>query len=269
MQLYKEALADLLRGVHSRNPLVHQITNYVTANDCANVVLALGGRPVMAEDPREVEEMVAIASALVLNLGTLNDCKVNAMLAAGRKANELGIPVILDPVGVGATRLRLTAAESILNEIRVAVVRGNLSEARALTGENSKTCGVDSIDGHANSKEVAIRLSQQRGCVVAITGVQDIISDGTIVASVNNGHQLLTQVTGTGCMISALVGAYCAVTDNNYLLAAIAGVATMGLAGESAAREGIGLGTFRMKLFDYISRFTPNELREGAKISAE
>ncbi|MDP3487453.1 MAG: hydroxyethylthiazole kinase [Bacillota bacterium] len=268
MELYKKALADLLGEVHSRNPLVHQITNYVTANDCANVVLALGGRPVMAEDQGEVEEMVAIASALVLNLGTLNDRKVDAMIAAGRRANGLGIPVILDPVGVGATRLRLTAAQRILNEVRVAVVRGNLSEARALTGENSKTCGVDSSEGQEDGRDVAICLSQQRGCVVAITGVQDIITDGTIVVSVSNGHQLLTRVTGTGCMTSALVGAYSGVTDNDYLLAAIAGVATMGLAGESAATEHVGLGTFRIKLLDYISKLTPSELREVAKINA-
>lgn len=268
ISLYTEEIASLLDAVRSTRPLIHQITNYVTANDCANIVLALGGSPVMADDQAEVQEMVSLASALVLNLGTLNSRTIDSMLIAGHRANGLGIPVILDPVGVGATRLRTETAQRIIAEIRLAVVRGNLSEVKTLAGLKAHTRGVDAADDEQDgTAEVARSLAERLGSVVAITGAQDIIVDGDRTVLVDNGHKMLARVTGTGCMASALVGAYCGVSDN-HLKAATAALASMGLAGEKAAADAsaMGVGTFKVKLFDYISCLTANQLREGARI---
>ncbi|MBA1334164.1 MAG: Hydroxyethylthiazole kinase [Firmicutes bacterium] len=268
MEQYKKSLAGLLSAVKEQKPLVHHITNFVTANDCANVVLALGGSPVMADDKNEVEEMVTQASSLVLNIGTLRNESLTSMILAGRKANELGIPVIFDPVGVGATQFRTKSAREILEEIKVSVLRGNMSEVKVLSGIYAKTRGVDSTADFRGGQEAALSLAQKYNCTVAITGEKDIISDGSKTILVENGHEMLTRVTGTGCMATSLVGTYCGVTGD-YFLCALAGIVTMGLSGEKASQEMRGIteaGTFKVKLFDSIANFTPDDLMEGARL---
>lgn len=268
MEMYSKSIAELLKQVKAEKPLIHQITNYVTVNDCANIVLALGGSPVMADDWEEVEEMVSLASALVINIGTLNSRTVTSMLKAGKKANDLGLPVVLDPVGIGATGLRTETAQKIIREVRLSVIRGNMSEIKVLAGGSGKTRGVDSTEGHQEGKEVASGLARKLDCIVAITGAQDTISDGVKTILVKNGDPLLARVTGTGCMATALVGTYCGVASD-YFLGTVAGIVSMGLAGENAARDigdGAGIGTYKVKLFDQIFRLTPQELAEGAKI---
>ena len=261
-----KTIAQLLRDVKTKKPLVHHLTNYVTVNDCANIVLALGGSPVMADDAGEVEEMVGIASALVINIGTLNARTIEAMFLAGRKANQLGIPVVIDPVGAGATSLRTNTAAKLLQEVKPAVLRGNMSEIKVVSGIGAHTRGVDSTDDGANGGEIASGLARNLGCTVVITGVQDVVSDGSRTGLIANGHQFLARVSGTGCMATSLIGCYAGVTTD-YYLAACAGLVTMGLAGEKAAaglNASEAIGSFKVKLMDGIDRLTPEDiLRDG------
>lgn len=262
---YLHEAAQILHQIKGKRPLVHQITNFVTVNDCANVTLAIGASPVMTSEPAEVEEMVAHASALVLNLGTLTNQTVEAMLCAGRRASELRIPVVLDPVGVGATRLRTAAAQRILQEVAVTVIRGNMSEIKTLAGSNEGIQGVDSIAGQEGAEAIARVLAEQFKAVVAITGPVDMITDGVQVCRIHNGHPLLAAVTGTGCMSSALVGCCAAVAKP--FAAAVTGIAVMGIAGEIAHKllrpqEGEGLGSYRVRLLDAISAMTPERMKE-------
>jgi hydroxyethylthiazole kinase len=262
-----QAVSQTLDQVKAKKPLIHQLTNFVTVNDCANVTLALGASPVMTSDPAEVEEMVSFASALVLNIGTLNGQLVESMILAGRKAAAIGVPVIFDPVGVGATALRSAAAERIIREIPLAVIRGNMSEIKTLAGINEGIRGVDSTAGQEQGEAVAQRLSKRLGCVVAITGPVDIIAQGDEVCRIENGHPLLASVTGTGCMSTALTGCCCGVA--NPFIGAIAGIAVMGVAGEIAQqslKENEGLGTFRVRLIDAIGNMTTHIIRKYAKI---
>lgn len=265
-------ISNLLAEIRSRKPLVHHITNYVTVNDCANIVLAIGGSPVMADDRNEVEEMVALASALVINIGTLNADTCAAMLLAGKKANALGLPVIFDPVGAGATRLRTQTAQDILQQVKIAVIRGNLSEIKVLAGLSAVTRGVDATDDDIDAgRTVSRRLAEQHRCTVAVTGAVDVISDADRTVYVENGHPFLTGITGTGCMATSLIGVYSAVTADP-LLAAAAGLVTMGLAGERAYQalgEKDGIGMFRLRLFDCIRQFNPEDLWQGARLRYE
>jgi len=262
-----QAVSQTLDQVKAKKPLIHQLTNFVTVNDCANVTLALGASPVMTSDPAEVEEMVSFASALVLNIGTLNGQLVESMILAGRKAAAIGVPVIFDPVGVGATALRSAAAERIIREIPLAVIRGNMSEIKTLAGINEGIRGVDSTAGQEQGEAVAQSLSKRLGCVVAITGPVDIIAQGDAVRHIENGHPLLASVTGTGCMSTALTGCCCGVA--NPFIGAIAGIAVMGVAGEIAQqslKENEGLGTFRVRLIDAIGNMTTQIIQKYAKI---
>ncbi|MDR3590749.1 MAG: hydroxyethylthiazole kinase [Negativicutes bacterium] len=267
MELLQQA-AETLARVRAKNPLVHHLTNYVTANDCANMTLAVGASPVMASDPAEVEDMVAAAAALVLNLGTLDARRVGAMLAAGKKAVCLGIPVILDPVGAGATPFRTAAAGQIIREVSLAVIRGNLAEIRHLAGLKGDIKGVDSSADDQDGRIVAQSLARRLGCVVAITGKTDIVACDGDVCRIDNGHPLLRQVTGTGCMASSLVGCCSAVADP--FVGAVTGIMLMGIAGELAQqslRPPDGIGTFRMRLFDAVGNMTAEQLRRCGKIS--
>ncbi len=264
-----KTFAQLLSDVKTKKPLVHHLTNYVTVNDCANIVLALGGSPVMADDAGEVEEMVSIASALVINIGTLNSRTIETMLLSGKKANQLGIPVVLDPVGAGATALRSNTAARLIQEVKLAVLRGNMSEIKVIAGIDARTRGVDSVDGGAGGVEVALSLAKRLGCTVAITGAQDIISDGSRTGLIANGTPLLSKITGTGCMATSLIGCYAGVTADSYL-AACAGLITMGLAGEKAAtgfNQAQGIGTYKVKLMDGIDQLTSEDMIQGGKYS--
>lgn len=268
MELLQKISASLL-DLKTKKPLVHHITNYVTVNDCANMTLAIGASPVMADDMGEVEEMVAFASSLVLNMGTLNERTIASMIVAGKKATELGIPIIFDPVGVGATTLRTATATKILQEVCPSVIRGNMSEIKILAGLSAHIKGVDSIADELDGEKVARELSLKLGCVIVITGKEDIIAHGNRVCLIHNGHALLSQVTGTGCMATSLIGCFCGATEDLFV-GAVAGIMTMGLAGESAEKSlqaGEGIGTFRTRLFDAVWRMTPESLEKGGRIT--
>lgn len=257
--------AGNLEAVRAGKPLVHNLTNYVVMNFTANILLAAGAAPVMAHAENEVEEMVALAGALVLNIGTLDDVWVGSMLKAGKKAGELGVPVILDPVGAGATKLRTEAARRILGETRVTVVRGNASEILALGGGSAKTRGVDSADTVEEAAERAGELARELGVPVAITGAVDFVTDGSRVVRVSNGHPLMGCVTGTGCGATALIGAYAAV-DGDPVSAAATALSCYGLAGELAAEGAAGPGSFMIRFLDALHGLTGARVRAGSRI---
>ncbi|QBD77845.1 hydroxyethylthiazole kinase [Ktedonosporobacter rubrisoli] len=257
---------DLLLRIRERKPLIHHITNAVVMNDTANITLAIGALPVMAHALEEVEEMVSLASALVLNIGTLTPAQVEAMLRAGKRANARGIPIVLDPVGAGATRLRTEAAHRLLAELRIAVVRGNAAEIGALIGVSGETRGVESISVAEKHEAIARRAATELRCVVAITGVQDIVTDGIRQALIDNGHPWLASITGSGCMATSLVGAFLAVEPDAFT-AATAALVAMGLAGELAAPRAGGPGTFRSHLLDAVANLDTSKLIQGQKVS--
>ncbi len=268
MEILQKISASLV-ALKEKRPLVHHITNYVTVNDCANITLAIGASPVMADDIEEVEEMVSFASALVLNIGTLNSRSIASMLGAGKKAKARAIPIVFDPVGVGATALRTATAKRIVEEVGPTVIRGNMSEIKLIAGLDANIKGVDSIADEFDGEKVACQLSQKLGCIIAITGKQDIIAQGERVCRIDNGHAILSQVTGTGCMASSLTACYCGATDD-WFTGAAAGVMTMGLAGELAQQSlkpGEGIGTFRTRLFDAVWSMTPEAIRKGGRIT--
>ncbi len=257
--------ADLLDRVRQRHPLIHHMTNWVVMNDTANATLALGALPVMSHAKEEVAEMVGAAGALVLNPGTLYPDLVDAMVIAGRRANERGVPVIYDPVGVGATRYRNETAERIMQELRVDVVRGNSGEVGALAGAGGVVKGVESVEGVADPVGVARGLARRRATVVAITGKRDIVSDGTRVQGVDNGHEMLKTITGTGCMATTAIAIFCAV-ETDRLAATAAALAVYGLAAQNAARGARGPGSFRAALLDCLYTLTPADVAKGARI---
>lgn len=268
--MIKKEIGNLLSILREKTPLVHQITNYVTANDCANVTLAIGASPVMADGVEEVEQMVSIASALVLNIGTLNESSIKASILAGKKANELGVPVILDPVGAGATKYRTESIKKILNNVKLSVIRGNLSEIKTLYGIETSTKGVDSQE-KINEKEdinIAKNFSKKTGAIIAITGKTDIITNGEKTYLVENGYSIMSKVTGTGCMCTAVIGSFLGATSNN-LLAALAGVVSMGLSGEIAnesLKENEGTGTLRVKIVDNLYNLNSSIVEKRGKI---
>lgn len=268
MEICKE-IAKLLKEVKNKKPLVHHITNYVTVNDCANITLALGASPVMADDIEEAADMASVSSALVINIGTLNKRTIESMLSAGKKANEKGIPVVLDPVGIGATDLRTKTAEKLISEIKFSVIKGNMSEIKAIAGIKGKIKGVDSEDSEAGGEKIAKDLSSKLNCIIAITGEKDIVSDGKRICTIENGHKMLSEVTGTGCMTASLVGSFSGVTKD-YYLAAAAGICAMGIAGEKAYKSlkgNEGIGTFRIRLFDGIYNLKEDDFIEGGRIN--
>jgi hydroxyethylthiazole kinase len=257
-----------LRELRERKPLVHQITNYVVMNETANATLALGALPVMAHAPEEVEEMVGLASALVLNIGTLSKHWIEAMLLAGRAASERGIPVVLDPVGAGATTYRTETAGRILAEVGVTVLRGNQGEIATLLGTEAEVRGVESMSTGLEPAALARGAARQLGLVVSVTGAIDHVSDGERVLDVANGHPLLGTVTGTGCISSALTGCFLAAKPEEPLEAAAEALAALGVAAEDAAAGADGPGTFHARLYDMLAALDPETLDGRAKISA-
>ncbi len=249
-----------LRLIRERRPLVHQITNYVVMNETANATLALGALPVMAHAPEEVEEMVGFAGALVLNIGTLSEHWVEAMLLAGKAANARGIPVVLDPVGAGATRFRTETAALILDEVNVAVLRGNAGEVATLVGIGAEVRGVESIGAGAEPAELALEAGRSLGLVASVTGPVDHVSDGETVIAVANGDPLLAAVTGTGCMSSALTGCFLAAKAESPLEAAAEALTAFGVAGEDAAAVARGPGSFHVALYDALAALDPDTL---------
>jgi hydroxyethylthiazole kinase len=254
-----------LKRIREKKPLVHNITNYVVMNNTANALLACGASPVMAHAAEEVEEMVAFAGALVLNIGTLTPEWVESMLMAGRKANELNVPVVLDPVGSGATGLRTRSARRIIDEISITVVRGNASEVLSLAREGSRTKGVDSIHSVDEAADAAVTLAGELGTTVAITGEVDLVTCEGRILMIHNGHRLMGYVTGTGCTATALIGAFLAV-DPDSVTASATALACFGIAGEMASGKAEGPGSFQVGLLDALYAMTEKEIEKGAKI---
>ncbi len=243
--------------VREKCPLVHCITNYVTVNDVANAILAIGASPIMADDINEAADIASISSALVINMGTLNQRTVASMLAAGKAANKKGIPVVFDPVGAGASAFRNETAKAVMKNVRVDILRGNLSEMSFMAGLEVSTKGVDSAaeDEKNDAVSVAKTVAEKFGCIAAITGAVDTISDGGRGIRISNGHSALSKVTGTGCMTSGIVGSFAGASDD-MLLAAAAGICAMGIAGEIAYEKAgkIGTGSFHIAIIDALSR---------------
>jgi hydroxyethylthiazole kinase len=247
---YRAETWTALQHLRERCPLVHSITNYVSMDVTANALLAVGAAPAMVHAADEVEEFVGIAHALVVNIGTLSPPWVDAMRLAADRAVALGKPWVLDPVGAGATRYRTETARE-LAERRPTVIRGNASEILALAGAAQATRGVDSAHASSDALESARTLARQVGCVVAVTGAVDYVTDGDRTLSVANGHPMMTRVTALGCSATALLAAFLAVHDDP-VFASAAALAVLGVAGEIAARESPGPGTFRSKLLDAL-----------------
>ena len=259
-----ECFGEILDIVRRQTPVVHSITNYVTVNDCANMILAAGGSPIMADDAAEVEQIVALSSALVLNIGTLNARTVESMLAAGKRANALNIPVVLDPVGAGASDLRNETLRKLLQEVRFAVIKGNSSEIRFLAGEKATARGVDadqgalvSEDNLAPAARMAADLSAATGAVVIVSGRIDIVAHAQKAWAVSNGDPLMTRITGSGCMTAVVVGCCVAAAPTELPQACLCAVCAMGVAGEIASENmaavGGGTGTYRTMLLDAMS----------------
>ena len=261
----------ILSQVRERSPLIQCITNFVTVNDCANILLAAGASPTMAQDIREVEESVAGANGLVCNLGAID--LVDSMILAGKQANQLGIPVVLDPVAAGGTALRRDLSAKLLSEVRFAAIRGNASEIRALAGQMSRGSGVDvsawdaiTPENLAQSVALISGLARQSGAVIAVSGVMDVVSDGTQTVLLHNGCATMARITGSGCMLTTLIGAFCAAVPEHPFEATCAAMATMGICGEIAEekrlRNKTGNATFRTDLIDAVFNLTEQDLKE-------
>lgn len=283
---------NIIKNVHNRHPLIHCITNYVSINDCANIVLACGGAPIMAEDINEVSQITSICQGLDINIGMLNDNKLSSMLKAGATANELGIPVILDPVGAGSSDYRIKAVQNLMSNVQFGVIRGNVSETKAIAAKqgihniaagvyetmqkNKSAMGVeagiaDKITDD-NIKEMADfinKLSQKTGAVIAVTGRIDMVADENRVYAIRNGHKMMSLVTGAGCQLSALTSAYVAADKEHILESVCAAVSVMGISGELAYRrmaEVDGNASYRNYIIDAVYNMTDETLKELGRI---
>ncbi|MDP2797239.1 MAG: hydroxyethylthiazole kinase [Methanoregula sp.] len=258
-------LSDLFALVRKNRPLVHHITNYVTVNDCANITICAGGAPIMADAIEEVAEMTGIVGALVLNIGTLNKIQIESMLAAGRKANEQKIPIILDPVGAGATRFRTDTARRLLDELEITILKGNAGEIGVLAGADGKVRGVDSAGLTGDPVAIAEYFASCAGITVVVSGAADIVTDGKRVLLVENGHPMMGSISGTGCMAASVTGAFAA-ESKDMVQAAAAALAAFGIAGERAAAGARGPYSFKVALFDELAGLKPAALLSAAKI---
>lgn len=271
---------NLIKHVRETVPLVHNITNYVTVNDVANILLACGGSPIMADDAGEAAEITGICGGLNINIGTLNSRTIESMLLAGKKANELGHIVVLDPVGAGASKLRTKTAMHLLEEVQFSVIRGNVSELKTLWCNEGNTKGVDADIADRVTEEnlhemvqFTKELSKKTGAVIAMTGAIDVVVYENKAYAIRNGNPLMSKITGTGCMLSGVVAAYCVANPKNLLDATAAAVAAMGLCGEIALdrlekTELGGTSSYRTYIIDAMSNMTDEILEEGMKIEA-
>lgn len=242
---------DILRKIKEKKPLIHHITNLVTIYDCANITRSLGALPVMTHAREEAADMTSIASALVLNIGTLTPKIVDSMILAGKKANKKKIPVVLDAVGVGATKLRTNSAIKIMKKIKVDVIKGNAGEIATLAGAEAEVKGVESMGVKGDIAEIAKKLAAKKKSVVVVTGKKDIVTDGKKLYKVGNGHTMMGSIVGTGCMAASVIGAFCSV-EKDYAKAATAALCCFGIAGELAAERARGPGTFKESFYDEI-----------------
>jgi hydroxyethylthiazole kinase len=256
-----DQIIEVLNDVRGRTPLVQAITNYVTINDCANILICFGASPAMCEAAEEVEEFAGVVSSLYINLGTLTEEQHRAAVLAARKASECGKPIVLDPVACGAISRKKEVSRELLDSARISVIKGNAGEIKSLAGWAGKVRGVDSLDDGEGAVEACQSLALQYRTVVAMTGKTDIITDGRRTCLVDNGSDMLSLITGSGCMVGALVAAAVAVAEDR-LISAAAALVAMGVAAESAAEVAEGLpGAFRIKLFDAVYCLTESEIR--------
>jgi len=268
-------MKECMDNVRKNVPLVHNITNYVTVNDVANILLACGGSPIMSDEPEDVEDITSVCGGLNINIGTLHQSSIEGMLLAGKKANELGHPVLLDPVGAGASRLRTDTALRIMKEIKLTVIRGNISEIKTLAYGSGTTKGVDADVADALTEETlndAIafvkNFARKTSCIIAVTGAIDLVSDGEICYVIRNGRPEMGKITGTGCQLSGMMTAYVTANQEKPLEAAASAVCIMGLAGEigwSRMQEGDGNATYRNRIIDAVYQMTGEDLEKGAK----
>ena len=268
-------MKECMDNVRKNVPLVHNITNYVTVNDVANILLACGGSPIMSDGPEDVEDITSVCGGLNINIGTLHQSSIEGMLLAGKKANELGHPVLLDPVGAGASRLRTDTALRIMKEIKLTVIRGNISEIKTLAYGSGTTKGVDADVADAVTEETlndAIafvkNFARKTSCIIAVTGAIDLVSDGEICYVIRNGRPEMGKITGTGCQLSGMMTAYVTANQEKPLEAAASAVCIMGLAGEigwSRMQEGDGNATYRNRIIDAVYQMTGEDLERGAK----
>jgi len=261
----KDKIPVLLDRVRTRRPVVHAITNWVTGGDVANALTALGARPVLAFSPAEVAEITSRADVLLLNLGTPTPDRIAAMLLAGRRANEIGLPVVLDPVGAGASHFREEACRQILTELNITIIRGNRAEIGALVGQGGQLRGIDAVSGPDDIHEAVQILSRRTGAVVIASGEKDLIFFDDRMVMVGNGHPLMLRVSGTGCMLSAVIAAFAAV-GNDPLETAVAGVSCFKLAGELAGQTAGGPGAFKAGLLDFLYALTPDDIQRSSDI---
>jgi len=268
VMLTAQTIGRDLKKIREQVPLVHNITNYVVMNLTANALLSIGASPVMAHAEEEVEDMVSLASAVVINIGTLSPHWVKAMQKAIRAAGKKKIPVVLDPVGAGATPYRTATARKLLIEGAVAIIRGNGSEIRALADSGARTKGVDSLEGSEAAVEAAGKISRQFHCAVSISGATDIVVGGERVIRIANGHPLMPRVTGLGCVASAITGAFVAV-NSDYLEAAAGAMAVMGICGEMAAEKAEGPASFELHFLDWLYLVGEKEIAARLKIKVE
>jgi len=263
---WNKEIPGILTEVREKKPLVHHLTNWVTIYDCANVTRAIGALPVMAHAAEEVQEMASIAQALVLNIGTLTPKFIESMVLAGKKANELGVPVVLDAVGAGATKLRTDKAKELMEKAKFAVIKGNSSEIAVLAGIDAKTRGVEASKVEGDLKMVAKTLAKNSGATIVITGKEDIVSNGECTAIVKNGHELMGCFVGTGCMLASVLGAFCGAERNSFKAAAAAAVC-YGIAGELAAKKADKPAAYKNEFFDEIFSLDADTVKKMAKIS--
>ena len=273
---------NCLENVRGRIPLIHNITNYVTVNDVANVILACGGSPIMSDEAEDVEDITSLCGGLNINIGTLHKTSIEGIFRAGRRANELGHPIVLDPVGAGASEFRTDTALSLMKNLRLSAVRGNISEIRTLAGDRGNTKGVDADIADAVTEDTLDEavafvkaFSRKAGCIIAVTGAVDLVSDGISCFVIRNGRPEMGKITGTGCQLSGIMTAYLTANPDSPLEAAAASVCMMGLAGEigwSRMQKGDGNATYRNRIIDAVYNMTGEEynmtgeeLEKGAK----
>lgn len=256
---------DLLSKVREVNPLVLHYTNEVTINDCANITLALGASPLMSYSYEEIEEIIPIASCVVINIGTMNSSHTELFLKAGKIANKFKKPVVLDPVGVFATKSRALLVEKLLNEVKFDVIKGNASEIKYIGGFDVKGKGVDSFEEDENIDDIIKKVAKKLECVVVSTGKVDVITDGEKVIKIDNGSSKLKSITGTGCMSASLIGSYLGISENK-LESASMGILTMSLCGELADKDNIGIGSFKVSLMDNIYSLNKETLNKFSRV---
>ncbi|HBY57634.1 MAG TPA: hydroxyethylthiazole kinase [Candidatus Atribacteria bacterium] len=256
---------ETMERIRQERPLIHNITNMVAMNDSANIILAIGGLPIMAHAQAEVREMVRAAGALVLNIGTLTSEQIDSMVAAGEEANGLKKPIVLDPVGAGATYMRTESALRLQERVKIDIVRGNYAEVSVLAGLKGNIKGVESVGSEKNSVEVARTLARKHNQVVIITGEKDIVTDGKIGLEISNGSPMLRTITATGCMVTSLIATFAAVCDD-YVLASAGALVCFGLAGERAAVGAKGPGSFKMNLFDEVYNLNEEIICKDLKV---